>query len=243
MATLVLARHGRTTANATGVLAGRSKGVHLDERGVEQARAAGERLSGVPLAAAVTSPLERCRETAREMLRGRADAPRVSSERGLVECDYGSWTGRELKTLAKEPMWKTVQSHPSAAEFPGGETMTQMSARAIGAVRRWDARVEAEHGPDAVWLAVSHGDVIKAILADALGIHLDAFQRIVVDPASLSVVRYTPLRPFVVNMNTSAGDLSHLKPPARRRARGGRRRTSSDAVVGGGAGTAAGTTP
>jgi probable phosphomutase (TIGR03848 family) len=243
MATLVLARHGRTTANATGVLAGRSKGVHLDERGVEQARAAGERLSGVPLAAAVTSPLERCRETAREMLRGCADAPRVSSERGLVECDYGSWTGRELKTLAKEPMWKTVQSHPSAAEFPGGETMTQMSARAIGAVRRWDARVEAEHGPDAVWLAVSHGDVIKAILADALGIHLDAFQRIVVDPASLSVVRYTPLRPFVVNMNTSAGDLSHLKPPARRRARGGRRRTSSDAVVGGGAGTAAGTTP
>ncbi len=245
MATLVLARHGRTTANASGVLAGRSKGVHLDERGVEQARAAGERLKGVRLAAAVTSPLERCRETTREMLRVQDEPPPMSSERGLLECDYGSWTGHELKTLAKEPLWKTVQAHPSAAQFPDGEAMTQMSARAIGAVRRWDARVEAEHGPDAVWLAVSHGDVIKAILADALGIHLDAFQRIMVDPASLSVVRYTPLRPFVVNMNTSAGDLSHLKPPPKRRGRGGRRRASSDAAVGGGAGSGAGagTTP
>jgi probable phosphomutase (TIGR03848 family) len=239
MATLVLARHGRTTANATGVLAGRRKGVHLDERGVEQARAAGERLKGVVLAAAVTSPLERCRETTREMLRAQEEPPKVSGERGLLECDYGSWTGRELKTLAKEPLWKTVQAHPSAAQFPDGEAMTQMSARAIGAVRRWDARVEAEHGPDAVWLAVSHGDVIKAILADALGIHLDAFQRIMVDPASLSVVRYTPLRPFVVNMNTSDGDLSHVRPPPKRRGRGGRRRASSDAVVGGGTGAAA----
>jgi probable phosphomutase (TIGR03848 family) len=245
MATLVLARHGRTTANATGVLAGRSKGVHLDERGLEQARTAGERLKGVRLAAAVTSPLERCRETAREMVHAQEEPPRVSTERGLLECDYGSWTGRELKTLAREPMWKTVQAHPSAAQFPDGEAMSAMSARAIGAIRRWDARVEAEHGPDAVWLAVSHGDVIKAILADALGIHLDAFQRIMVDPASLSVVRYTPLRPFVVNMNTSAGDLSHLEPPPKRRGRGGRRRASSDAAVGGGTGSGAGagTTP
>jgi probable phosphomutase (TIGR03848 family) len=240
MATLVLARHGRTTANATGVLAGRSKGVHLDERGVEQARAAGERLKRVRLAAAVTSPLERCRETTREMVRVLEEPPpKVSTERGLLECDYGSWTGRELKTLAKEPLWKTVQAHPSAAQFPDGEAMTQMSARAIGAVRRWDARVEADHGPGAVWLAVSHGDVIKAILADALGIHLDAFQRIMVDPASLSVVRYTPLRPFVVNMNTSAGDLSHLEPPPKRRRRGGGRRASSDAAVGGGTGSGA----
>jgi broad specificity phosphatase PhoE len=111
--------------------------------------------------------------------------------------------------------------------------MTAMSSRAVGAVRRWDARIESEHGPHAVWVAVSHGDVIKAILADALGIHLDAFQRIVVDPGSLSVVRYTPGRPFVVTMNSSAGDLAHLRPPARRSRR---RRVSSDAAVGGGAG-------
>ena len=110
-----------------------------------------------------------------------------------------------------------MQAHPSAAAFPGGESMAAMAARAVEAVRRWDARVEAEHGPEAVWVAVSHGDVIKAVLADALGMHLDAFQRIVVDPASLSVVRYTPLRPFVVAANTAAGDLSHLKPPPRRR--------------------------
>ena len=160
MATLILARHGRTTANATGVLAGRSKGVHLDDVGVEQARAAAERLAGVPLAAVVSSPLERCRETSREIVRRQEPVSKVHTDRGLVECDYGSWTGRELKTLAKEPMWKTVQSHPSAAVFPDGETMADMSARAIAAVRRWDARVESEHGPDAVWVAVSHGDVI-----------------------------------------------------------------------------------
>jgi probable phosphomutase (TIGR03848 family) len=236
MAIVILARHGRTTANATGVLAGRSKGVHLDETGVGQARAAAERLAGLPLAAVVSSPLERCRETGREIVRRQDPSPRVSSERGLVECDYGSWTGRELKTLAKEPMWRTVQSHPSAAVFPDGETMADMSARAVAAVRRWDGRVEAEHGADAVWVAVSHGDVIKAILADALGIHLDAFQRIMVDPASLSVVRYTPLRPFVVSMNTTAGDLSHLRPPAKKRRT---RKVSSDAAVGGGAGATA----
>jgi 2,3-bisphosphoglycerate-dependent phosphoglycerate mutase len=236
MPTLILARHGRTTANATGVLAGRSKGVHLDERGVEQARAAGARLVGLTLAAAVSSPLERCRETTRELVAGLDPRPHVQSDRGIVECDYGDWTGRELKTLAKEPLWKTVQSHPSAAEFPQGESMADMSARAVAAVRRWDARVAAEHGADAVWLAVSHGDVIKAILADALGIHLDAFQRIVVDPASLSVVRYTPLRPFVVTMNTQEGSLAHLKPPARKRRT---RAVSSDAAVGGGAGATA----
>jgi probable phosphomutase (TIGR03848 family) len=233
MATLILARHGRTTANVTGVLAGRSKGVHLDDTGREQARVAAGRLAGVPLAAVVTSPLERCRETAREIVRQQADPPRVTGERGLLECDYGSWTGRELKTLAKEPLWRTVQAHPSAAVFPDGESMADMSARAVAAVRRWDARVEAEHGPEAVWVAVSHGDVIKSILADALGNHLDTFQRIVVDPASLSVVRYTPLRPFVVSVNTTAGSLAHLKPPSRRRRS---RRVSSDAAVGGGAG-------
>jgi 2,3-bisphosphoglycerate-dependent phosphoglycerate mutase len=233
MATVILARHGRTTANAAGVLAGRTKGVHLDERGIDQARAAAERLSGVPLATVVTSPLERCRETAAEIVARQRDGSKAATERGLLECDYGSWTGRELKSLAKEALWKTVQAHPSAAEFPDGETMTDMSARAVRAIRRWDAKVETEHGADAVWVAVSHGDVIKAILADALGIHLDAFQRIVVDPASLSVVRYTPLRPFVVSMNTSAGDLSHLKPPAKKRRR---RSASSDASVGGGAG-------
>ena len=236
MATLVLARHGRTTANVSGVLAGRSKGVHLDEHGMEQAQTAAERLAGVPIAAIVTSPLERCRETARVIARRQESPSKVASERGLLECDYGSWTGRELKTLVKEPMWRTVQAHPSAAAFPDGESMAEMSARAVAAIRKWDARITEEHGDSAVWVAVSHGDVIKAVLADALGIHLDAFQRIVVDPASLSVVRYTPMRPFVVTMNSAAGDLSHLRPPPKRRRS---RKASSDAVVGGGAGGSA----
>ncbi len=234
MATVILARHGRTTANATGVLAGRTKGVGLDDHGVEQARQAGERLARLPLAAIVTSPLERCRQTARELNAAQPTRLKVASERGLLECDYGDWTGQEIKMLAKEALWRTVQAHPSAAVFPGGESMAAMAARAVEAVRRWDARIEAEHGPDAVWVAVSHGDVIKAVLADALGLHLDAFQRIVVDPASFSVVRYTPLRPFVVASNSTAGDLAHLKPPARKR----RRSVSSDAAVGGGAGPA-----
>ncbi len=234
MATVILARHGRTTANATGVLAGRTKGVGLDDLGIGQARAAGERLSGLPLAAIVTSPLERCRQTAREIGAAQPMSLKVASERGLLECDYGDWTGRDLKTLAKEELWRTVQAHPSAAVFPGGESMAAMAARAVAAVRRWDARIEAEHGPDAVWVAVSHGDVIKAVLADALAMHLDTFQRIVVDPASLSVVRYTPLRPFVVASNSTAGDLAHLKPPAKKR----RRKASSDAAVGGGGGPA-----
>ena len=233
MATVILARHGRTTANASGVLAGRTKGVDLDEHGRDQARAAGERLAALPVAAIVTSPLERCRQTAREVNAAQAAPLKVVSERGLLECDYGDWTGRDLKSLAKEDLWRTVQAHPSAAVFPAGESMAAMAARAVDAVRRWDATVEAEHGPDAVWVAVSHGDVIKAVLADALGLHLDCFQRIVVDPASLSVIRYTPLRPFVVASNTTAGDLAHLKPPARKRRS---RKVSSDAVVGGGAG-------
>ena len=233
MATMVLARHGRTTANTGGVLAGRSKGVHLDELGAEQARAAGERLAGLPLAAVVTSPLERCRETARAIAKAQAASTKVAGERGLLECDYGSWTGRELKTLAKEPMWKTVQAHPSAAVFPDGESMADMSARAVAAARRWDARVEAEHGADAVWVAVSHGDVIKAVVADALGMHLDMFQRIQIDPCSLTVIRYTPLRPFVVRVNDVGGSVADLMPPKRRRRRG---TTSSDAAVGGGSG-------
>lgn len=229
MATVILARHGRTAANAGGVLAGRSKGVRLDDLGREQARAAAGRLEGLGLAAVVTSPLGRCRETARLL----APGTRADVDRGLSECDYGSWTGQELKHLAKEKLWRVVQSQPSAARFPDGESLQEMSARAVAAVRGRDARLEEEHGPHAVWVAVSHGDVIKALVADALGLHLDAFQRIVIDPGSLSVITYSPLRSFVLSTNTTAGSLAHLgRAPSRR----SRRR--ADAVPGGGAGPA-----
>ncbi len=236
MATVILVRHGRTTANASGVLAGRAPGVRLDETGLAQTGAAAERLSGVTLARVVTSPLERCRQTAGAIAKAQAARPRPLTDRGLTECDYGDWQGRALKDLAKEKLWKVVQSQPSAVEFPGGETMRSMQERAVASVRRHDALVEAEHGPNAVWVAVSHADVIKSVLADALGTHLDLFQRIHVDPASLSIVRYTESRPFVLGVNTSEGSLAHLQPPAR----GGRRKAATDAVVGGGAGPASG---
>ena len=234
MATLILARHGRTPANHGGTLAGRSKGVHLDDTGRAQATAAGERLAGLDLAAVVTSPLERCRETARLVVPGRS----ATSDRRLLECDYGDWTGQELKRLAKEKLWGVVQAQPSAARFPGGESLQEMSSRVVAAVRERDAAIESEVGTHAVWLAVSHGDPIKAVLADALGLHLDAFQRIVVDPGSLSVVRYTPHRSFVVTMNSHAGSLVNLAAKPRKR----RGRRASDGDVGGGGGPSSGTT-
>lgn len=234
VATLLLLRHGRTTANADGGLAGRQP-VELDETGRAQALAVGERLAGLPLAAVVTSPLIRCRATVELALPG--VSPVVDDR--LTECGYGEWEGQPLKALAKHRLWPVVQSHPSAVTFPGdgGESMAAMAARAVAAVREWDARVTAEHGPDAVWLACSHGDVIKAIVADALGMHLDLFQRIVVDPGSVTAIRYTPLRPFVLRLNDTGAQLAALRPPGRRRRRP--RRVSSDAVVGGGAGSPA----
>jgi probable phosphomutase (TIGR03848 family) len=230
--TVILLRHGRTTANTGGVLAGWTPGVQLDETGIQQVRAVGERLAKVPLAAVVSSPLERCRQTADWVAKGRD--LEVRTDERLGEARYGDWTGRTIKELVKDPLWKVVQQHPSAAVFPGpeGEGLAQTQARAVAAVRAWNA----ELGPDAVWLACSHGDVIKAILADALGLHLDQFQRIVVDPASISVVTYTETRPFVIRVNDTGGDVSGLIPPPRRKRRN---KASSDAVVGGGAGATA----
>ncbi len=230
MTTVVLIRHGRTTANAAGILAGRTPGVDLDERGREQAAALARRLAPVPLAAVVSSPLERTRQTAEALVQDRGDTPLRIDDR-LTECDYGHWSGRELKTLAKEPLWKTVQVHPAAVAFPGGESMAAMSARAVTAVRWWNE----EFGEHATYAVVSHGDVIKAIAADALGMHLDLFQRLQIDPCSVTVIRYTAARPFLLRLNDTGGDVAALIPPKR----GRKRAASSDAVVGGEAGPAA----
>lgn len=130
------------------------------------------------------------RQTARSILDRQTGTPHAPLDPDLTECDYGQWQGRALKELATEGLWSVVQSQPSAVIFPGGESMAAMQARSVAAVRRHDAAFEAEHGPGAVWVAVSHGDIIKSILADALGMHLDLFQRIDVGPASVSIVRY-----------------------------------------------------
>jgi probable phosphomutase (TIGR03848 family) len=230
VATVLLLRHGRTTSNADGTLAGR-RPVGLDETGEVQAKAVGERLAGLPLVGVVCSPAARCRQTLALAL---PEAVPEVDER-MAEVGYGEWEGQSLRRLARDPLWKVVQQHPSAVTFPGGEQMAAMSARAVEAVRDWDARITAEHGPDALWLACSHGDVIKAVVADALGLHLDLFQRIVVDPAAVTVVRYTSTRPFLLRLNDSGAAFGALVPPKRRR----RRRTAAsegDAAVGGGAG-------
>jgi probable phosphomutase (TIGR03848 family) len=210
VATVVLLRHARSTANGSGVLAGRSPGVELDETGRKQADALVARLAAVPFAEIVCSPLLRCEQTVAPLAAARGLTP--VTEPGLSEVDYGEWTGRELKTLAGEKLWSVVQQHPSAAVFPGGEGLATVQNRAVAAVRAHDARISAAHGSASVWLLCSHGDVLKSILADALGQHLDTFQRIVVNPASVSVVQYTETRPFVLRMNDNGGELESIVP-------------------------------
>jgi 2,3-bisphosphoglycerate-dependent phosphoglycerate mutase len=165
-----------------------------------------------------------------------SDGCMMAVDQGLVECAYGEWTGRPLRELSKEKLWNAVQHQPSAVRFPGGESMSEMSARAISAVREWDARLQAEHGPHAVWAAVSHGDIIKAVLADALGMHLDSFQRIVVDPASISIVRYTEARPYLITANSTTVDLAAFLSPPPKKGRNRRSTPPDDAAVGGGLG-------
>ncbi|MFD4584273.1 histidine phosphatase family protein [Streptomyces sp. NPDC058423] len=233
MATLILVRHGRSTANTAGVLAGWTPGVALDERGTAQAAALPARLAGLTLAAAVTSPLQRCRETLQPLLDARPGLPLHSDDR-IGECHYGEWSGRKLRELAGEPLMEVVQRHPSAAAFPGGESMRAMQGRAVDAVRDWNTRIEEEHGEDAVYVMCSHGDIIKSLVADALGMHLDLFQRIHVEPCSVTAIRYTRLRPFLLRLGDT-GDLDSLRPRenANEPREGG---TDGTAVVGGGAG-------
>ena len=232
MTRVVLLRHGLTAMTGP-VLAGRTPGVHLDDRGRAQADAVAARLCKVKLAALVSSPLERCQETATAV--AAATGLPITTEPRLIECGYGDWTGQELKKLAKDPLWKVVQSHPSGVTFPGagGESLRGAQARAVEAVRSWNAQL----GPDAVWLACSHADIIKSVVADALGVHLDEFQRIVIDPCSITVIDYQPTRPFVVRVNDSGADLATLLSQPTKARKGGRRAASgSDAPVGGGAG-------
>jgi probable phosphoglycerate mutase len=228
MTTVVLVRHGLTAMTGP-VLAGWTPGLHLDERGQKQAAAVADRLREVPFTALVSSPLDRCLDTIVAIAVGR-DVDVLVEER-LGECRYGDWTGRPLKELAKDPLWRVVQVHPSAVTFPGaeGEPLRETQNRAVAAIRDWNARL----GPDATWLACSHADVIKAVVADALGLHLDQFQRITIDPCSVTVIRYTELRPFVVRVNDTGGGVADLLPPKKK----SRRKRSSDAAVGGGAGT------
>jgi len=212
--TVILLRHGRSTSNTAGILAGRSEGVDLDDKGREQAVGLIDRIGDLPIRAVVTSPLLRCRRTVEPLAEALCIEPLIDDR--LAEVDYGEWTGRKLGELTNEPLWRVVQAHPSAAVFPGGEGLAQVQARAVAAVREHDRRLALEHGGarggerggDALWVACTHGDVIKAVVADAYGMHLDGFQRITADPGSVSVVSYTPLRPFVLHVNHTGARLA-----------------------------------
>jgi probable phosphomutase (TIGR03848 family) len=231
--TLVLVvRHGLTPSTGK-ALTGWLPGISLDDRGRAQATALGGRLAGIGIDAIVTSPLDRCRQTAEIIAAARpGPPPEIATDDRLGECRYGDWTGQPLRKLAAEPLWRVVQAHPSAVRFPGpdGESLPEMQLRAVAAIRDWNARL----GQRAVYLVCSHGDVIKSILADSLGLHLDLMQRIMVDPCSLSVIRYTPLRPFLIRMNDSGCDVASLGRPQPATADAASR--EGDAPVGGGAG-------
>jgi probable phosphomutase (TIGR03848 family) len=264
MTTVLIVRHG-LTASTGKALTGWLPGIGLDDRGRQQAATVAGRLAGLRLAAIVSSPLERCQQTAEIISAGQASASAASNgqasagpasngqasdgqageggrvavqtDERLGECRYGDWTGKSLRQLAREPLWRVVQAHPSAVRFPGpdGESMIAMQQRAVSAVRDWNCRL----GRDAVYLICSHGDVIKAILADALGMHLDMSQRIQADPCSLSIVRYTALRPFVLRMNDTSSDSAGLAALAAKPARPAAA-AETDAQIGGGAGVGGG---
>ena len=254
MTTLLLVRHG-LTATTGQLLTGWTPGVGLDERGRAQAKALGERLATVPLDAIITSPLDRCRQTVEEIVAARGGpalnhgdldhgvgrTPEPVVEDRIGECKYGDWTGQPLGELVKDPLWPVVQAHPSAVRFPGdaGETMLDMQHRAVSAVREWNERL----GKAATYLICSHGDVIKAIVADSLGLHLDQCQRIVADPCSLTVIRYTPLRPFLLRLNDTGGGTDDLLPPPAPAADAAAQPGESDAVIGGRAGTTGAVAP
>jgi probable phosphomutase (TIGR03848 family) len=232
--TLVLVvRHGLTAATGT-ALSGRTPGIPLDDRGRQQAAALAARLADVTLDAVISSPLDRCAQTAGAIAAGRAAPVDMQIDERLIEVGYGDWTGQSLRKLSREPLWKIVQAHPSAVTFPGpgGETLPDIQRRAVAAIRDWNTRL----GPHAVYLVCSHADVIKAILADSLGLHLDLYQRIQVDPCSLSVIRYTPLRPFVERMNDTGGSVAALGRPDKTKTKAGAALRPEDAPVGGGAG-------
>ncbi|HMK13059.1 MAG TPA: MSMEG_4193 family putative phosphomutase [Acidimicrobiales bacterium] len=201
---VVLVRHGQTPTTGT-VLPGRAPGLHLSDKGREQADAVATRLDALPKVDAVyASPLERTRETAAPIAKKRH--LRVRIEKGLLEADFGEWTGEDLKALFKKPEWQTVQRYPSGFRFPAGESFAEMQARVTGTIDKLVARHRG-----GVIVAVSHADPIKAAVAQALGTHLDLFQRIVISPCSTTVIAYTAGGPAVLTVNSTNGTLADLK--------------------------------
>jgi probable phosphomutase (TIGR03848 family) len=203
--TVLLVRHGKTPTTGQS-LPGRAPGLHLADEGVRQAERAAERLAELPKVDAVyCSPLERTRETAKPIGTALGIKPKVV--RGLLECDFGDWTGAHLKDLFKLPEWRTVQQAPSQFRFPHGESFTEMQLRMVGTIEQLTAR-----HPGGTIVCVGHADPIKAAMAHALGTHIDLFQRIVISTCSISAVSYTTGGPIVLAVNSTGGSLKELAP-------------------------------
>ena len=208
MGTLILIRHGRTPANAQGILAGRTPGIALDEVGRASSQELSSKFANLSVAHVVASPLERTLETASIVF----PSHKIATHEGLVECDYGDWTGRKLEDLVKEPLWQTVKDRPHEVQFPQGESMQQMHDRAVKAISDIDRELSEQHGENFVWAAFSHGDIIKAIIANALGLELAKFQKIYVEPASVSVLRLNSEDSSVIKVNeTGEGWIAALE--------------------------------
>jgi probable phosphomutase (TIGR03848 family) len=198
---VLLIRHAHSVANGSGILAGRTQGIGLSPSGKKQARELARRLGSIPIKSFRSSPLERCGETISPWLKKLTETnPRlvVLMDDDLSEVDYGDWTGRKLRTLSKESLWKKVQEEPSQVTFPKGESLIAMQERAMRALQRGLDKRGKGHV-----ILVSHGDVLKSIIASALNLHLDEFQRIVIDPASVSILDYSSSKPRLILMNDS----------------------------------------
>ena len=203
--TVLLVRHGQTPTTGK-LLPGRAPGLHLADKGVEQAQRAGERIAELAKVGALyTSPLERARETAAPI--AAATGLKAKVERGLLECDFGQWTGAELASLMKLPEWRTVQKAPSTFRFPDGESFTEMQVRIVSTLDR----LRAAH-PGGTIVCVSHADPIKAAMAHAIGTHLDLFQRIVISTCSISAIGFTTDGPIALTVNSTGGSLKDLQP-------------------------------
>jgi len=210
MTVVLLIRHAHTDT-AGKRLTGWSRGVHLNERGVREASALAERLDGVPISAIYASPLERCRETASPLARARGLS--ISARRGLLEVDYGEWTGRTIAGLRRTKLWRVVQHAPSRIRFPGGESLLDVQARSVAEVER----IASAHARETVAI-VTHADVVRLVVAHYAGMPLDDLQRLVVDPASVSAIALGEGAARLLKVNDT-GDLDALRPRGRAKPR------------------------
>lgn len=219
MPVIVLLRHGISSANTAGILAGRAPGVSLTDEGTAALEANLSLLPHRRFSRILHSPLQRCAETAEIAVRA-VDSGSVSVDEAFVELDYGGWTGRPLKELGQEQLWTTVLTHASQARFPGGESIAEAADRSVSRIaeivaelKDEEARASDTKAPPLWAMIVSHGDIIKAIIADALGMPLDDFQRLSVAPGSFTVIDYSGDRPVLAAMSVTAAGLAQSALP------------------------------